>query len=744
MESDKERIERLEAAYRQLWKEHEELKNRIKSNYAEFNQLRESFGVPVHSEQVAETVQQMPSLANEQVEAPRIQPVIPKPKTSWEQFIGEQLLSKIGIAIVLIGVGIGAKYAIDHNWMNEGMRVMGGYLIAALLGFFAFRFRNKYRSFSAVLASGALAVSYFMTYAAAVFYHLIPDGVAFAGLLVCVIGTVWLSLYYNLVVIAHFGLIGAYVLPPLISNGDKHIAYYLTYMLLINAGMLSVSLLKSWKSIQYPIIAWTGLIFVFWFWNDYNRISDAWIAMAFLLVFTILFTLSIAGRAYWFKEELSSFQTLQLVSIAVSYFGTVNYCMSSLSAVSLYVSALVGGIIYLLFYLLANTKQNEQLKQVFIGLVVYAALITFCFQLETYFFLLAAYFGGMLLFWMPTKHSKEDLPRIFGIIVLSLSTLILLLYFVTVSPYQAYFKPFSNDLFLTGFTIVVVSAVLLFIADRQHVGGFSSDEKGLLSVLGVCILLATGVWQLYHYVHFTMYQEAESLHPKESYEGGEKYFFYNRWIAWKNLQLAWIGVGVLLTLFYRQYLLRLKDYLKDLYTYLLAGALVVALLGLSLNMHELYRFKEVDHQFWTFIQGKYLLFVCVALSAFILHRSTAGKPIEKAIWSIGALWILSLELVQWSVFFGFGAGYKLLLSLLWGVFAIGMIFSGIRKNIPVLRITAMIILGITLVKLFFYDLTTLSTIVKTVVFVLIGGLLLVGAYFYQQVAKQQDNNSEAS
>ena len=36
-------------------------------------------------------------------------------KSDLEKFIGENLINKIGIAITIIGVAIGAKYSIDHD-----------------------------------------------------------------------------------------------------------------------------------------------------------------------------------------------------------------------------------------------------------------------------------------------------------------------------------------------------------------------------------------------------------------------------------------------------------------------------------------------------------------------------------------------------------------------------------------------------------------------------------------------------
>ncbi|HSK12079.1 MAG TPA: hypothetical protein VK907_02635, partial [Phnomibacter sp.] len=41
-----------------------------------------------------------------------------------EKFIGEDLISKIGIVILVIGVGIGTKYAIDHDLISPLTRIL--------------------------------------------------------------------------------------------------------------------------------------------------------------------------------------------------------------------------------------------------------------------------------------------------------------------------------------------------------------------------------------------------------------------------------------------------------------------------------------------------------------------------------------------------------------------------------------------------------------------------------------------
>jgi uncharacterized membrane protein len=302
MSTDKERMERLEEAYRKLWEQHVTLKEEIRKNYAEFKEIRERMGIPAAQQgesmsepviRAAETAGSPLTAAQEPVSRPQEpkRPVMKSAeKSSWEQYVGEQLLSKIGIVILVIGVGIGAKYAIDRQLLSPVMRIGGGYLVAALLGFFAYRFREKYTAFSAILVSGAMAVTYFITYAAHIFYGLYPYWLTFLLLLLTTIGTVVAALRYNLVIIAHFGLVGAYVLPALIAAKSAHISNYLIYVAVINCGILVISFLRDWKSLFHVAFGWTTLVFVAWFFTKYDgQTSDPAIAIGFLTLFFLLF-----------------------------------------------------------------------------------------------------------------------------------------------------------------------------------------------------------------------------------------------------------------------------------------------------------------------------------------------------------------------------------------------------------------------------------------------------------------------
>jgi hypothetical protein len=96
------------------------------------------------------------------------------------------------------------------------------------------------------------------------------------------------------------------------------------------------------------------------------------------------------------------------------------------------------------------------------------------------------------------------------------------------------------------------------------------------------------------------------------------------------------------------------------------------------------------------------------------------------------LWITSSELINWLDIAGSSESYKLGLTILWGVYALLLISLGIWKKKKHLRIGAIALFSITLIKLFFYDILDLNTLSKTIVFVSLGILLLIISFLYNK------------
>ena len=106
------------------------------------------------------------------------------------------------------------------------------------------------------------------------------------------------------------------------------------------------------------------------------------------------------------------------------------------------------------------------------------------------------------------------------------------------------------------------------------------------------------------------------------------------------------------------------------------------------------------------------------------------------------VWIASSELLNWLDIAKSNQSYKLGLSILWGICALAIVVLGIWKKRKHLRIGAIVLFAITLVKLFVYDISHLDTIAKTIVFVSLGVLLLVISFLYNKYKNIIADDSE--
>src|SRR5690606_9994914 len=200
-------------------------------------------------------------------------PSVNKPtrsKIDLEKLIGENLINKIGIVITVIGVAIGAKYSIEHDLISPLTRIILGYLARAGLLGFGMKLKDKYEYYSAVLVSAAIAILYFITYAAYGFYELIPQAMAFMLMVVFTSFTVVAAISYTKQVIAHMGLVGAYAVPFLLSDGSGKIAVLFSYMAIINVGILVIAFKKYWKSLFYSSFGLTWFIYFLWYVSEYR------------------------------------------------------------------------------------------------------------------------------------------------------------------------------------------------------------------------------------------------------------------------------------------------------------------------------------------------------------------------------------------------------------------------------------------------------------------------------------------
>jgi uncharacterized membrane protein len=135
-----------------------------------------------------------------------------------------------------------------------------------------------------------------------------------------------------------------------------------------------------------------------------------------------------------------------------------------------------------------------------------------------------------------------------------------------------------------------------------------------------------------------------------------------------------------------------------------------------------------------------VLAACYFAGAASTELSEAEKAAYRAA-AIGAnlLALAALSLEFWDVFgrmpsLGIDRGHaqELALSMLWLVYALGLLGAGLWKKSEALRWQALVLLGVVIVKVFLFDLSFLEKFYRIVSFFLLGLALLLISFYYQR------------
>jgi len=286
-----------------------------------------------------------------------------KVQFSLENFIGLKLIHIIGIIVLVIGLSIGVKYAIDKDLISEGMRIGLAYGAGLILCLLSARLKSKYLLFSAILFSGGMASIYFTTYGAFVYYSMMPFSIAFIIMILLTVFVVYQALVYNHEEIALLGLVGAYAIPFLISkNSDKPELLFL-YITIINIGIIYLGIKRPWKNVGRIAQAVTWVLFLAWAASRYN-VKDQWVGYLFMVVFYLLFVFNalsgkISGKV---KLQKENFYQLLLNNLAL-YIGSLFISTPSMNVHSLalvtFINVVIAAILAVVLYSVWKEKQSS-------------------------------------------------------------------------------------------------------------------------------------------------------------------------------------------------------------------------------------------------------------------------------------------------------------------------------------------------------------------------------------------------
>jgi uncharacterized membrane protein len=244
---------------------------------------------------------------------------VPGTDTGLENYIGMRFMHIIGIIVLVVGLSIGVKYAIDKQLISEALRIILAYAAGITLYLLSYRLKKKYSLFSAILFSGSMASIYFTTYAAFVYYNFFPALGAFGIMTILTIYTAVSAISYNRQEIAILGMIGAYGIPFLISTNSERFDLFFSYILLINIGVVFISFRRYWRLMQYLALLITWALFIGWSFMRFEP-NTRLMAFVFMAAWYILFLVSaLAPRISRSKTLLPGEMQQLLINNAALY-----------------------------------------------------------------------------------------------------------------------------------------------------------------------------------------------------------------------------------------------------------------------------------------------------------------------------------------------------------------------------------------------------------------------------------------
>ena len=333
-----------------------------------------------------------------------------QPKTSFqtsldlEKFIGENLLSKIGIVITIIGVAIGAKYSLDNNLISPLARIILGYVMGIGLLGTGIRLKSKYEDYSAVLVSGGMSVFYFITFMAYSYYGLIGKYDAFGMMVFITILTVLTATKYNREIIALIGLVGAYAVPFFLSDGSGDIKTMFAFMVIINIGILVIAFKRYWKLLYYSAFVVTWFIYSVWIGIESADSSITGTAMLYGTIFFTIFYVTFLAYKLIQKEAFDSIDVIVLLVNSFIYYAIGFYVLEANSATNgflglfTFANAILHSLVSFAIY--KQRPEEENLFYFTAGLMLVFLTIAIPVQLGGMWLTLLWTALGVILFWI--------------------------------------------------------------------------------------------------------------------------------------------------------------------------------------------------------------------------------------------------------------------------------------------------------------------------------------------------------
>jgi len=646
-------------------------------------------------------------------------------KRDLERYIGENLVAKVGMIIIFIGLLIAYRLAVSQGLIPIPIRIMAGCGLAALVFWIAHYLAKQQNTFTSLLITAGTYLLYQTIYTGYHEYEMMSAPVAMLYCLCVAIINGIAAAIYNRRLLIFLSMAGGYIAPYLIYGWAMPDIPFYGYLAFITILFVLVSYLENWRFVLFgAFLMWTVDIFTFWIGNDISVYENALLLTSINVLFFLIFLASNVAYSIKHPKVYTPSQILMNLNMLISI-GWGLYGFHHLQIAGGWY--LIGTSVILVVY--ASLLYGEEKWIAIVDHISWWAIITLtwgiAWLLDTAFQNIGWLVESLVLLWLgvATKRNLFNLTSQI-VLLLALSHIVLVWWF----SYQAAPALIFNQAFFTTLLLALgclpLSYMLNSFPPLERVGFLPAvSYQHLLESCTATLLYLSGLFELiFHDVTFFGSAAVRAL-----------------WIGNYNM-LYLLGFRLIVQ---RNAL----DYFR-FSTGLLMSVVVLSYLAYGLpQMYSLRALYLQTNDFRPFA----IHYINVALSVVtlvLLVKDIVNAPEYRTGYSF-VLWVMcimfvvhaTVEMENTFVIIGkngFDANHEILvdqirligITTLWSIIAFGLIFLGMKYKIKEIRIIALVLLGVTLLKFLLYDFIWLDVITQIISFLFVGILLILVSKLY--------------
>jgi len=671
-----------------------------------------------------------------------------RPKGVTMEFaVATTWLIRVGVMILVIGIGFFLKYAVATWDIGAGGRILVSTLTGlGLVGGGLKLFSGKYRVLGQGLAGAGFATLYFSFFTAhQPGYELYGPITAFALMILVTATAGVVAVRFNSLLVAVLGLLGGYATPLMIKTGNDSVVMLFGYVLLLGLGMFFIAARKEWRLLHYLSFLATCLLVILALDRSFSpeRFREF---MPFLLAFFALFSSVTFVYQVVHRKTSTVLELLFLFLNAAAFTGFSIGCITETyrrEAVAILTLGLAVFYILHIIVFLKRDLRDRGLLLSFMGLASFFVAITLPIVLTKGWITVSWALQAFVMLWIASKMRSEFLRQLaYLLYLIVLGRLAIFDFhgqFDGISegmPAKDYFFGLLERLFIFGIPIGSFFAAGRFFrhegaGDAAWAIGEGNDIRPLPGQSGVgrvCFWIVVAL--TFVYLNLEVWKTMDQVFDPLMRPG---------------LTLVWVGLGALLL---REMTVN-RSGLATVLFWILGVALIVKVFvfdflfwnpGFDLafarrDFAEGFLMRALDYGVVTL----YLLFAARTL----IRRNDQDDTGRIFGYAALAAAFLYSSLEIWTGLTRFLPDFRMGgISIYWSLFAITLLLAGILKGRAALRGIGLVLLGGTILKVFFVDLAGLDQLYRIIAFIVLGVVVLAGSFLYFRFSQRFETAKE--